>query len=76
MDRMRTLLSRMAALFGKRKLDDDLDEELRAHIDFAIEENIKSGMSAQQASTAALRAFGGVTQAKEEYPSAARPTVL
>jgi predicted permease len=67
MDRMRTLLSRMAALFGKRKLDDDLDEELRAHIDFAIEENIKSGMSAQQARTAALRAFGGVTQAKEEY---------
>jgi predicted permease len=67
MDLIRILLSRCAAFFGKRKLDDDLDEELRAHIDYAIEENLKSGMSAQQARTAALRAFGSVTQTRENY---------
>jgi macrolide transport system ATP-binding/permease protein len=67
MDLVRTLLSRCAALFGRRKLDADLDEELRAHIDLAIEENLKRGMSPQEARTAALRDFGGVIQTKEAY---------
>ena len=62
MDRMRILLSRCAALFGRHKLDSDLDDELRAHIDLAVDENVKGGMSAQQARTAALRELGGVTQ--------------
>jgi hypothetical protein len=61
------LLSRCAALFRSKKLDDDLDEELRAHIDLAIEENRGRGMNEQQARIAALRAFGGVTQIRETY---------
>src|SRR5580698_2439380 len=64
---IRILFSRCAALFGKRKLDDDLDEELSAHIDLAVAENQKRGMSAAQARTAALKEFGGVTQLKESY---------
>ena len=67
MDWIRILLSRCAALFRSKKLDADLDEELRAHIDLAIEENRARGMSEQQARTAALRAFGGVTQTRESY---------
>ena len=67
MDLIRTLLARCAALFRRQKLDADLDEELRAHIDLAIEENLKRGMSKQQARTAALRDFGGVTQVREAY---------
>jgi putative ABC transport system permease protein len=67
MDRIRTLLSRFASLFGSRKLDDDLDEELRAHIAFAVDENLASGMSPREARTIALRSFGGVTQTKEAY---------
>jgi predicted permease len=67
MDLIRIVMSRCAALFGKRKLDNDLDEELRAHIDHAVEENLNRGMNAQQARTAALRAFGGVTQTRESY---------
>jgi hypothetical protein len=39
MDWIRILLSRAAALFRSKKLDADLDEELRAHIELAIEEN-------------------------------------
>ena len=49
MDLIRILLSRCTALFRGQKLDDDLDEELRAHIDFAIEENIKRGMPRDRA---------------------------
>src|SRR5580658_4653493 len=67
MDFIRTLVSRCAALFSRDKLDESLDEELRAHIDLAVEENLKHGMTAQQARTAALRTFGGVTQTKEAY---------
>jgi len=67
MDWLWVLFSRLAALFGREKLDADLDEELRAHIDLAMEENVKRGMPEQEARTAALRAFGGVTQTKERY---------
>ncbi len=67
MDRIRTFLSRCTALFGRQKLDHDLDEELGSHIDFAVEENVKRGMSPQQARTMALKEFGGVTQTKESY---------
>lgn len=64
---IRTLCSRLTSLVGRRQLDADLDEELRAHIDFALEENLRDGMSPQQARTAALRSLGGMTQTKEAY---------
>jgi putative ABC transport system permease protein len=67
MEPIRILLSRCAALFRRRKMDEDLDAELRSHVEFAIEENMKRGMPAQEARTRALRAFGGVTQTKEAY---------
>lgn len=67
MDWIRILVSRCAALFRVKKLDADLDEELRAHIDLAIEENRARGMNEPQARTAALRSFGGLTQARETY---------
>jgi predicted permease len=67
MDLVRTLMSRAKGLFGRRELDRDLDEELRAHLDLAIEENLKQGMSINQARTAALKSFGGVTQTREAY---------
>src|SRR5580698_6388923 len=67
MDPIRIFLSRCAALFRSRKLDADLDEELRAHIDLATEENRRRGMNDQQARIAALRSFGGVTQVRETY---------
>jgi putative ABC transport system permease protein len=67
MDLVRIFLARCAALFGGRKLDGDLDEELRAHIDLAVEENVRRGMSAKDARAEALRRFGGLTQTKEQY---------
>lgn len=60
-------LSRCAALFRRRRLDAELDEELRAHIDLAIQEKLGRGMAEKEARTAALREFGGVTQTRERY---------
>jgi predicted permease len=66
-DSLRELLSRCAALLRRNRLDRDLDEELQAHLDLAIQENVHRGMNEAEARTAALRSFGGVTQTKETY---------
>jgi predicted permease len=67
MDFIRIVFYRCVALFRREKLDADLDEEFRAHIELAIEENREQGMNEEQARTAALRAFGSVTQIRESY---------
>ncbi len=67
MDWVRIFLTRCAAIFRRKKLDAELDEELRAHIDLAIAENIERGLSAEEARTTALRDFGGITQTREAY---------
>ena len=70
MDWIHMLLSRCVGSDPRQEtLDADLDEELRAHIDLAILENLKRGMALEEARAAALRAFGGVTQIKERYRS-------
>jgi macrolide transport system ATP-binding/permease protein len=63
----RTLMQRLAALFRRRRLEDDLDEELRSHLEMAVELNVRRGMSAEDARREALRSFGGVEQTKENY---------
>lgn len=67
MDVIRVIFSRCGALIRRRNLDTDLDEELRAHIDLAIADNVKNGLPVDAARTAALRTFGGLTQARETY---------
>jgi predicted permease len=69
MSEFRIFLSRCAALLRSKRLDNDLDEELRAHIDLAAQENMTRGMTPQQARTAAFRSLGGLTQTKERYRS-------
>jgi predicted permease len=64
---IRASLARIAALLRTSKLDAELDEELRSHIELAIEENLQRGMSRKEARTAALRSFGGLTQTRETY---------
>jgi predicted permease len=50
-----------------KKLDVELDDELRAHIDLAMEDYQAHGMSPEEARMTALRSFGGVTQIRERY---------
>jgi predicted permease len=67
MDFLRTFLTRCTALFRRRQLDADLDDELRAHIDLATDEFIQRGLLPAEARTQALRVFGGLTQTREAY---------
>src|SRR2546425_9979044 len=64
---LRIFGARLRGLFRKRHLDKDLDSELRTHLEMLTEENIRKGMTSDEAHHAARRAFGGVEQTKELY---------
>ena len=65
---MREFFNRFAALFRRRRrLEDDLDEELRSHLEMAVELNLRKGMKAEDARREALHSFGGIEQTKEIY---------
>ena len=60
------LIQKLRALFGKERMEGELDEEVRFHLEREIEQNIGRGMSAEEARSEAPRSFGGVEQVKEE----------
>src|ERR1043165_5096867 len=55
----------LSAIFRRRKMDSDLDEELRAHIEAQTQENIAAGMAPYEARRAAMREFGGLDSVKD-----------
>jgi len=60
-----TMKTKLRALLRKSEVERELDEELRHHIEQQTEQNIRLGMSPEEARQAALKSFGGVEQAKE-----------
>src|SRR5882762_10717075 len=62
---MNVAASRIQALFSRRRLDDDFDQEVEAHLEIFAEENMRRGMTRDEAYREARRRFGGVTQVKE-----------
>jgi len=67
MEVLRIFLIRCAALFGRHRLDEELEEELQVHLELAMEEHLRRGLLIEDARAAALRDFGGVTQTRERY---------
>lgn len=63
---LRSLLLRWRALIHKNEAENELDDELKFHLEKDIEQNIRRGMSPADARYAALKSFGGVDQSKEE----------
>ncbi|HEV2247033.1 MAG TPA: ABC transporter permease [Terriglobia bacterium] len=64
---LRQFVSRFVALFRKGRLEQEINDELRAHLEMLIEENVRRGMTLEEARYAAMRSFGGVEQVKESY---------
>ena len=58
---------RIAALFSRRRLERDFDEELRSHLEMAVERNLRRGLNGEEARRAALADLGGIEQTKEIY---------
>ncbi len=67
-----SLINRFRSLFARREVERDLNDELQHHIELKTQDNIEAGMSAEEARYAALRAFGGVEQKKEQCRDADR----
>src|ERR1041384_8113270 len=65
MNSLYTLCRRLRSLFLGSRFEPEMDEEVRFHLARQIEDNIKAGMSPEEARCAALRTFGGVEQIKE-----------
>jgi predicted permease len=63
----RIFIHRLTAIFRRRGLEDDMNEELCSHLEMAVELNLCKGMSAEEARREALRGFGGFEQIKELY---------
>src|SRR6266436_6876863 len=61
-----SLLSRLRAMFRRERLDQDLDEELRSHLEMRAADNLAAGMSAQDARYDAQKRFGNTTLLKED----------
>jgi putative ABC transport system permease protein len=66
MTRLRVLFSKLSGLFRKARLEQQLDEDVRAHIEMLTEENLRRGMEPEEARYAAMRQFGNVSSMKEE----------
>jgi hypothetical protein len=47
--RLREFFHRLRALFRARQLDAELDAEMAAHLELAIEENLQRGMPPEEA---------------------------
>ena len=67
MKRWRKIIQlRWRALTRRGHLEQELEKEILFHVKQEISENIRAGMTPEEARLAALRAFGGVTQMKDE----------
>ncbi len=53
-------------LFSRRRVDEDLDQEVHSHLGLLTEENIRAGMSREEAQRAARIELGGIEQVKEQ----------
>jgi putative ABC transport system permease protein len=64
---IRAWLARLFGLFGRHRRDLDLADELNSHLDAQIDDNIRAGMTLDDARRRALASAGGLTQATEAY---------
>ena len=65
MSLIRVALARIAGMFSKYRRDEDLRDEMKAHLEMEIAEYVRRGMHPDAARRQALLAAGGMTQAAE-----------
>jgi len=58
--------SKIQELFRRQKPADDVEEEIRSHLEMEEQENLESGMSQEEAHNTAMLRFGNVTLAQEK----------
>jgi len=69
---LRKLFHRLRAGLRRRNIERELDRELQFHLEMETAENVRRGMSEEEARRAARLSFGGVERTKEAYRDVAR----
>ena len=65
MKQARAWLRRLGGIFNSTRRDREFAEELESHLQMHIDDNVRSGMSRDEARRQALLKLGGVEQTKE-----------
>src|ERR1700681_353191 len=73
---LRAWLLRLAGSFRKERHDREFADEMASHLQMHIEDNLRAGMSAQEARRQALLKLGGIEPTKEMYRERRRLPVL
>ena len=61
------LLARFRAFFNTRELDNEFEQEFESHFVMLKEENLRRGMTSEQAEHAARVSLGSLTQTRESH---------
>ena len=67
---VRSLLARIEGLFTKGRRERELQEEFASHFELHIAENVRAGMTPEQARRDAILHFGCIESAKDDYREA------
>jgi predicted permease len=59
-------IAALRSLFRRKRVEQEMDEELKFHLECQIRDNIKEGMSPADARRTALLSFGGLEQVQED----------
>jgi hypothetical protein len=67
MRRLREFILRLGGLFNKQSKDREFEEEIEGHLQLHIEDNLRLGMTPEEARREAMIQLGGIESAKEAY---------
>src|SRR5262249_23744416 len=67
MRRFREWLVRLGGLFNKARKDRELEEEIESHLQLNMEDNLRLGMTPEEARRRATIKLGGLESTKEAY---------
>ena len=67
---LKELAGRLRAFFRTRDLDRDFEQELESHLAMLTEDNVRRGMTPEQARREALIRVGGIASIKEQHREA------
>ena len=76
MFRLQSVVGGLRALFRKKQVERDMDEELRSYLDSAAKDKMRAGMSQEEALRAARVEMGSVEAVKDEIRSAGWESAL
>jgi putative ABC transport system permease protein len=73
---LRSIVAGVRALFRKKQMEQEMDEELRGYLDATVKDKVRSGLSQEEALRAARVEMGSIDAVKEEIRSAGWESTL